>query len=66
MSFSKIDNIQNLNPDQLEDKIIQLKKDLFDLQIKKATKQSIKTHLFKHKKHELAQILTIKHQKLTK
>nr|YP_009296731.1 ribosomal protein L29 [Apophlaea sinclairii]AOM65871.1 ribosomal protein L29 [Apophlaea sinclairii] len=42
--------------------IIQLKRELFDLRLKKATKQSIKPHLFKQAKRNLARLLTQENQ----
>ena len=39
------------------------KKQLFDLRLKKATRQSFKPHLFKHNKRKVAQLLTLESQK---
>ena len=63
MSFSKIDDIKNLTYKDLEEQIIEVKREIFDLKIKKATRQDIKPHLFKHQKHKLAQLLTIQSSK---
>nr|QCI07265.1 ribosomal protein L29 [Hypnea pannosa] len=63
MGFNKISNFQNLNIEEIDENILKLKKEILDLQIKKSTKQSIKNHYFKHKKHEIAQLLTLKTQK---
>nr|YP_010902523.1 ribosomal protein L29 [Hypnea nidifica]WCH54378.1 ribosomal protein L29 [Hypnea nidifica] len=63
MGFSKIIEFQNLNVEEIDTNIFKIKKEILDLQIKKSTKQSIKNHLFKHKKHEIAQLLTLKTQK---
>jgi ribosomal protein L29 len=38
-------------------------KQLFDLRLKKATRQSFKPHLFKHNKRKVAQLLTLESQK---
>ena len=62
MAFSKITDIQELSTEQIEEKILEIKKDLIDLKIKQVTKQSIKSHIFKHKKHALSQLLMYKHQ----
>nr|QVY58039.1 50S ribosomal protein L29 [Betaphycus gelatinus] len=64
MSFQKIESIKNLNIKEIEKKIIEIKKEIFDLQIKKYTRQSLKNHIFKHKKHKLAQLMTIATQKI--
>nr|YP_009295633.1 ribosomal protein L29 [Mastocarpus papillatus]AOL58117.1 ribosomal protein L29 [Mastocarpus papillatus] len=64
MTFTKIKNIKHLTTQEIEEKIITLKKDILKLEIKKATRQTFKPHIFKHKKHELAQLLTLETQKL--
>lgn len=38
--------------------ILKLKKELFELRFKKATRQNIKPHLFKRIRHRLAKLLT--------
>nr|QVY58446.1 50S ribosomal protein L29 [Kappaphycus striatus] len=64
MSFQKIENIKKLNIEEIEKNIIKIKKEIFDLQIKKYTRQSLKNHVFKHKKHQLAQFMTLATQKI--
>nr|YP_009019607.1 50S ribosomal protein L29 [Gracilaria salicornia]AHH24575.1 50S ribosomal protein L29 [Gracilaria salicornia]UAD87653.1 ribosomal protein L29 [Gracilaria salicornia] len=59
MSLPKFNNIKDLKQNEIQEKIIELKKEIFELKLKQATKQNIKTHLFKHKKHQIAQLLTI-------
>ena len=54
--------IKHLTPSEISIKIIEVQKYLFELRIKCATKQSIKTHLFKKYKWILAQLLTREHQ----
>nr|QVY58248.1 50S ribosomal protein L29 [Eucheuma denticulatum] len=63
MSFHKIESIKNFNIEEIEQNIIQIKKEIFDLQIKKYTRQELKNHIFKHKKHKLAQLMTLATQK---
>nr|YP_010484997.1 ribosomal protein L29 [Hypnea cervicornis]UVW80691.1 ribosomal protein L29 [Hypnea cervicornis] len=63
MGFNKISNFQNLSIQEIDSHIFKLKKDILNLEIKKSTKQSIKNHQFKHKKHEIAQLLTLKTKK---
>nr|YP_009510892.1 ribosomal protein L29 [Gracilaria gracilis]AXI96565.1 ribosomal protein L29 [Gracilaria gracilis] len=60
MPLPKFKNIANLTHNEIQEKIIKLKKEIFELKLKQATRQNIKPHLFKHKKHQLAQLLTIK------
>nr|YP_009509324.1 ribosomal protein L29 [Gracilaria vermiculophylla]AXI96974.1 ribosomal protein L29 [Gracilaria vermiculophylla]QXU75178.1 ribosomal protein L29 [Gracilaria vermiculophylla]WDZ68049.1 ribosomal protein L29 [Gracilaria vermiculophylla] len=59
MPLPKIQDIKELTQQEIKKKIIELKKEIFDLKLKRSTRQNIKPHLFKHKKHELAQLLTI-------
>nr|YP_010726502.1 ribosomal protein L29 [Hypnea spinella]WDY84977.1 ribosomal protein L29 [Hypnea spinella] len=63
MGFNTISEFQNLNIEEIDTNILKLKKEILDLQIRKCTKQSIKNHHFKHKKHKIAQLLTLKTQK---
>ena len=50
---------KKLNSDQITEKIDQLRKDLFDLRFKQATRQLNKTHEFKIIKKQVAQLLTL-------
>mgnify|MGYP000066244640 CR=1 FL=1 len=62
MSFSDIRELRKLDSDAIDEKIISIQKELADLRVKKATRQEFKPHVFKHKKLNLAQLLTIKSQ----
>jgi len=50
---------KKLNSEQITEKIYQLRKDLFDLRFKQATRQLNETHKFKIIKKQVAQLLTI-------
>ena len=50
---------KKLNSEQITEKIDQLRKDLFDLRFKQATRQLNETHKFKTIKKQVAQLLTI-------
>ena len=50
---------KKLNSDQITAKIDQLRKDLFDLRFKQATRQLNETHKFKTIKKQVAQLLTL-------
>ena len=50
---------KKLNSSQISEKIQQLRKDLFDLRFKKATRQLNETHKFKIIKKQVAQLLTL-------
>ncbi len=54
-----LEKFKKLNSDQITEKIDQLRKDLFDLRFKKATRQLNETHKFKTIKNQVAQLLTI-------
>ena len=64
MTFSNFKDIQELNLDLIEKEIVVTKKQLFELRLKKATRQSFKSHLFKYNKRKVAQLLTLKSQKI--
>ena len=49
---------KKLNSDQISEKIDQLRKDLFDLRFKQATRQLNETHKYKIIKKPVAQLLT--------
>lgn len=48
-------SVEKINP-----KIVDLLKKLLDLKMKKATRQSFKSHEFKKTKREIARVLTLK------
>ena len=50
---------KKLNSDQITEKIDQLRKDLFELRFKQATRQLNGTHKFKTIKKQVAQLLTL-------
>ena len=50
---------KKLNPAQIAERIDQLRKDLFDLRFKQATRQLNETHKFKFIKKQVAQLLTL-------
>jgi large subunit ribosomal protein L29 len=66
MSLSKIKDIKNLDLEIIESEIINIKKSLFDLRVKKGTGQKLNPHLFKHYRHKLNQLILIKYQKFNK
>ena len=60
-----IKEFKKLNSSQINEKIDQLRKDLFDLRFKQATRQLNETHQFKIIKKQVAQLLTIKNSQST-
>ena len=60
-----IKEFKKLNSSQINEKIDQLRKDLFDLRFKQATRQLNETHQFKTIKKKVAQLLTISQSQST-
>ncbi|XFA74107.1 50S ribosomal protein L29 [Thermosynechococcaceae cyanobacterium Okahandja] len=63
MALTKFKDLQQLSEQEVSDRIVAIKKELFDLRFKKATRQEVKPHQFKHLRHELAQLLTLENQR---
>ena len=62
MSFPKIKEVLVLSYDEIQQEIMNSKKQLFELRLLKGTKQSFKPHAFKVLKHRLSQLLMVKKQ----
>ena len=58
-SSESLKEFKKLNSSQISERIEQLRKDLFDLRFKKATRQLNETHKFKIIKKQVAQLLTL-------
>ena len=63
MAFPTFTELTNLNSISITEEIIILKKQIFELRLKKATRQSFKPHIFKHSKRKIAQLLTLESQR---
>lgn len=63
MSLPSIDEVKDLNLEQLSKEILILRKQLFTLRMRKATRQAFTPHSIKHAKHRLRQLLMIYQQK---
>jgi large subunit ribosomal protein L29 len=59
MAFTTFKELNQLNDEMLANAILDAKKQLFELRLQRATRQSFKSHLFKHLKRKVAQLLTI-------
>nr|YP_009420478.1 ribosomal protein L29 [Chroomonas placoidea]ASO76117.1 ribosomal protein L29 [Chroomonas placoidea] len=59
MAFTTFEELTQLSDEMLSNAILDSKKQLFELRLQKATRQSFKPHLFKHLKRKVAQLLTI-------
>nr|YP_010032335.1 ribosomal protein L29 [Schizocladia ischiensis]QOW07542.1 ribosomal protein L29 [Schizocladia ischiensis] len=66
MSLPRVKEILILTNEELDKEILNIKKKLFELRLKRGTGQSFKSHLFKHNRHRLSQILMIKQRRLLK
>jgi large subunit ribosomal protein L29 len=65
MALPKIAEVTILTDEELAAEIIAVKRNLFDLRLRQATRRLEKTHEFKHNRHKLAQLLTVEHQRKT-
>jgi large subunit ribosomal protein L29 len=63
MAFPTFKELTNLNSISITEEIVILKKQIFELRLKKATRQSFKPHIFKHSKRKIAQLLTLESQR---
>jgi len=54
---------RKLSDSEITDKIESLRKEMFDLRFKQATRQLTKTHRFKEARTELAQLLTVTNER---
>jgi large subunit ribosomal protein L29 len=64
MALTKYKEFASLDDKELDDLILKLKKELLFLRIQKVNFSSFQPHLFRHTKHQLAQLLTRKREKL--
>nr|YP_009391491.1 ribosomal protein L29 [Platysiphonia delicata]ARW59635.1 ribosomal protein L29 [Platysiphonia delicata] len=59
-----LEKIKDLSAEDIENEIIKLKKELIFFNIKKKTKQNVKTSLIKYTKNCISQLLTIEAKSL--
>jgi large subunit ribosomal protein L29 len=59
----KIDEVRGMTPDQLEENLLQLKKEQFNLRFQAATGQMEKTHRVSEIRKSIARIKTLMRQK---
>jgi len=55
----KIDDVRKMTPDQLQDQLLQLKKEQFNLRFQAATGQLEKTHRVDEIRKDIARIKTV-------
>ena len=63
MAKMKLDDIRAMTPDQMEDAILNLKKERFNLRFQRATGQLENTSRLKEARRDIARIKTIAAQK---
>lgn len=63
MTKTNTAEVRNLSDSEITEKIESLRKELFDLRFKQATRQLTKTHRFKEARTELAQLLTVSNER---
>ena len=59
MAKSKTEEVRKLTDSDISTKIDEIRRELFDLRFKQATRQLNNTHRFKEARVELAQLLTV-------
>ncbi|CAG9463487.1 unnamed protein product [Pedinophyceae sp. YPF-701] len=60
---SKAAEFRSLSVEAIDEKVDGLKRELFDMRMKQATRQEVKSHEFKLKKKEVARLLTVRREK---
>ena len=63
MARPNFTEVTKLNDDDLKNKINEIRKELFDLRFKRATRQLSQSHRFKEARIELAQLLTVQNDR---
>jgi len=66
MAQMKVDDIRAMTPDQMEDAVLDLKKERFTLRFQRATGQLENTSRLKETRRDIARIKTIAAQKRAK
>lgn len=63
MALPKVQDARDLSDQELDEQVLALKRQLFELRMQKATRQTVKPHLFKHIRHQLAQLMTVERER---
>lgn len=63
MALPKIQDLRTLSDEEVDAQIQTLKRQLFELRMQKATRQTVQPHLFKHARHQLAQLMTLERER---
>nr|YP_010338156.1 ribosomal protein L29 [Erythrolobus coxiae]UNJ17741.1 ribosomal protein L29 [Erythrolobus coxiae] len=65
MDQLNLKQMREMTSEDINEEIIKTKRELLELRVQKATRQSLKPHLFKSAKNKLAKLLTIESEKKT-
>jgi large subunit ribosomal protein L29 len=63
MAFPKMSELLELTDQEIGTQILGVKRELFALRMKQATRQPVNPHEFKYAKHRLGQLMTLEHQR---
>jgi large subunit ribosomal protein L29 len=66
MPLPKIEDARKLNDQELDEQIIAVKRELFQLRFQKGTGKLDKPHQFKHTRHRIAQLMTVERERQLK
>ncbi|PZD75523.1 50S ribosomal protein L29 [Acaryochloris thomasi RCC1774] len=62
MASSKMSDLRKLSEAEVETKIQDLKRELFDLRFQKATRQTVQPHQAGQIRHQIAQLMTLQRE----
>lgn len=63
MGLSNFQDLKELDDSKIQTIIVESKKELFNLRLQKATRQTFKPHNFKDLKRKIAQLMTLESQR---
>jgi large subunit ribosomal protein L29 len=63
MPLPKIEDARNLSDQELAEKILATKRELFQLRMQKATRRLEKPHQIKHLRHRVAQMMSVERER---
>ncbi len=64
MPLPKIEDARQLSNEKLEEQILAVKRELFQLRFKQGTRQQgVQPHQFRHARHRLAQLMTVERER---
>jgi large subunit ribosomal protein L29 len=66
MALPKVAEARAKSDEQIADRVLEIKKELFNLRFQQGTRRLEKPHQFKHLKHELSQLLTVERERQIK